>query len=46
VKSGPTAKELKTADEIKDFQDSAEVVVIGYFKVPFICALKYINKSN
>jgi protein disulfide-isomerase A1 len=31
-KTGPVAKELKTADEIKDFQDSADVVVVGYFK--------------
>jgi protein disulfide-isomerase A1 len=31
-KTGPVAKELKTSDEIKDFQDSADVVVIAHFK--------------
>jgi|UniRef100_A0AC35FJP1 protein disulfide-isomerase A1 len=31
-KTGPVAKELKTVDEVKDFQDSADVVVVGYFK--------------
>jgi protein disulfide-isomerase A1 len=30
-KTGPVAKELKTVDEVKDFQDSADVVVVGYF---------------
>jgi len=31
-KAGPAAKELKSAEEIKEFQESAEVVVIGHFK--------------
>lgn len=31
-KAGPAAKELKSADELKDYKDSAEVVVIAYFK--------------
>ena len=36
-KTGPPAKEIKTLDEIKGFQDSAEVVIIGYFEVSFRC---------
>uniref|UniRef100_A0AC35THF3 Protein disulfide-isomerase n=1 Tax=Rhabditophanes sp. KR3021 TaxID=114890 RepID=A0AC35THF3_9BILA len=31
-KTGPAAKPLKTTDEASEFKDSAEVVVIGYFK--------------
>jgi len=31
-RAGPAAKELKTADELKEFQDSAEVVIVGHFK--------------
>ncbi|KAI1732109.1 thioredoxin domain-containing protein [Ditylenchus destructor] len=31
-KTGPPARELKTADEVKDFQDSADVVVIAHYK--------------
>jgi len=31
-KSGPPAKELKSADDAKAFQDSADVVVVGAFK--------------
>lgn len=31
-KAGPAAKELKSADEFKDFQDSVEVAIVGYFK--------------
>lgn len=31
-KTGPVAKPLKTVDEAKEFQESAEVVVIGFFK--------------
>jgi protein disulfide-isomerase A1 len=31
-KTGPAAKQLKTVEEAKAFQESAEVVVIGFFK--------------
>jgi len=31
-KTGPVAKPLKSVDEAKSFQDSAEVVVVGFFK--------------
>jgi len=31
-KTGPAAKPLKTADEAKTFQESAEVTIIGFFK--------------
>ena len=31
-KSGPAAKELKTQDEFKDFQESAEVVIVAHYK--------------
>jgi len=31
-KSGPPAKELKTADEVKEFKDSSEVAVVAYYK--------------
>lgn len=31
-KAGPVAKELKTADDVNDFKDSADVVVVGYFE--------------
>lgn len=32
-KSGPAAKELKSQDEFKDFQESAEVVIVAHYKV-------------
>uniref|UniRef100_A0A7E4UVE4 Protein disulfide-isomerase n=1 Tax=Panagrellus redivivus TaxID=6233 RepID=A0A7E4UVE4_PANRE len=31
-KAGPVAKELKTADDVNDFKDTADVVVVGYFE--------------
>jgi len=31
-KTGPPAKELKTAADVNDFKESADVVVVGYFK--------------
>jgi protein disulfide-isomerase A1 len=31
-KTGPAAKELKSVEDAKTFQDSADVVVIGFFK--------------
>lgn len=31
-KTGPPAKDLKTVDDAKTFQDSADVVVVGFFK--------------
>jgi len=31
-KTGPVAKDLKSVDELKEFQESADVVVVGYFK--------------
>ena len=31
-KTGPPAKELKTADEVKEFVDKKNVVVVGFYK--------------
>jgi protein disulfide-isomerase A1 len=31
-KTGPVAKEITSSDELKEFQESAEVVIVGYFK--------------
>uniref|UniRef100_A0A7E4W1L6 Protein disulfide-isomerase n=1 Tax=Panagrellus redivivus TaxID=6233 RepID=A0A7E4W1L6_PANRE len=31
-KSGPVAKELKNADDVNDFKDSADVVVVAYYE--------------
>lgn len=31
-KTGPAAKELKTTDEVKEFKESSDVNVVGYFK--------------
>lgn len=32
-KAGPPAKELKSADEVNDFKDSADVAIVAHFKV-------------
>lgn len=31
-KTGPPAKELKTADEIKEFTEKSDVMVVGFYK--------------
>lgn len=31
-KTGPPAKDLKTADEIKEFTEKKDVVVVGFYK--------------
>lgn len=31
-KTGPAAKELKTADEIKEFTEKKDVIVVGFYK--------------
>ncbi|VDK43681.1 unnamed protein product [Cylicostephanus goldi] len=33
-KTGPVAKTLKTADDVKSLQEEADVVVVGYYKNP------------
>jgi protein disulfide-isomerase A1 len=31
-KTGPAAKELKSSEEVKEFKESSDVVIVGYFK--------------
>jgi protein disulfide-isomerase A1 len=31
-KTGPAAKELKTSDEVKEFKESGDVVIVAYYK--------------
>ena len=42
-KTGPVAKELKNGDDVKDFADSADVVVVGYFKVHTLDSLRLLS---
>lgn len=45
-KSGPPAKQVKTAEEAKALQESADVVVLGFFKVRDVLMIRGIRATR